>query len=293
MIVLSHCGLERDRKIAASVPGIDVIVGGHSHTAIETPCLIGDTVIVQAGWGGMYLGVLDIEYNKKTRKITSCTEKNGLITVTAGLGVPLDPQVAKMIEYYENQIRGEFSRIVGESAVSLTRSFIGESNIGDAICDAIRESTSAQIAFQNSGGIRSDIPTGQITLEQVFIALPFDNQLISMDLTGRQIADVLEENAAGQFGMLQVSGLNIKVNVKAPAGHRIKEIFVAGRKIEPGKYYRVAVNDFLAAGGDGMNSFSRGIHIAYGDNLRDALTKYLEGHSPLNAKVKGRIIIER
>ena len=211
VVVLSHCGLERDRKIASSVPGIDLIVGGHSHTAIETPCRIGDTVIVQAGWGGMYLGVLDIEYDKKARKITSYTEKDELRAVAAGPDRPFDAQVAKMIEYYENQIREEFSQIVGESAVDLTRSYISESNIGNVICDAIRESTSARIAFQNSGGIRSDIPVGQITLGQVFIALPFDNQLISMDLTGRQIADVLEENAAGQFGILQVSGLNIKL----------------------------------------------------------------------------------
>ena len=66
-----------------------------------------------------------------------------------------------------------------------------------------------------------------------------------------------------------------------------------GRKIEPRKYYRVAVNDFLAAGGDGIKSFSRGINIAYGDDLRNSLTKYLERHSPLSAKVEGRIIIER
>lgn len=293
VIVLSHCGLERDRKIAALVAGIDVIVGGHSHTAIEPPCLAGNTIIVQAGWAGKYLGVLDIQYDAQSGKISGYTAKGELKPVVEEKGLSPDAKIEKIIESFDKQIRGEFSRIVGETSVELTRSYVEESNLGDLICDAIREAAAADIAFQNSGGIRADIPRGKITLNQVFQVLPFDNQLISMDLTGRQITAALERSAAGEHGILQVSGLKVTVDVKAPPGSRIKQVIVAGRKIEPDQHYRVAVNDFLAAGGDRMTIFSRGTRITYGDDLREIFVKYLKVHSPLNHKVEGRIIIER
>src|SRR5690606_16963311 len=112
--------------------------------------------------------------------------------------------------------------------------------------------------------IRTTIPKGRITLEQVFMLLPFDNNLMTMDLTGAQIAGILEQNAKTD-GMLQVSGLRVVYDRSAPEGSRVKELAVGGKEADPSRIYRVATNDFLAAGGDRFGIFREGKNAVIGD----------------------------
>jgi 2',3'-cyclic-nucleotide 2'-phosphodiesterase (5'-nucleotidase family) len=291
VILLSHLGLEADIDLARSVEGIHVIVGGHSHTAVKTPVLIGDTIVVQAGCCGHYLGALKLQVDKDTGRILKHTRMRELRKVLSGPDDPYDEGARKIVSKYHDQIKEEFSRVVGETAVDLIRRPYHESNIGNLVCDAMKTATGAGIAFQNSGGIRTNIPKGKITLEQIYTLLPFDNLLISVDLTGEQILNILEQGATLEHGILQVSGLRVVINTDKPGGSRVRQVTVGDHPLEPKKLYRVTTNDFLAAGGDKYASFKEGKNAVLGEALRDGFIKYLREHSPVNPRVEGRIVI--
>lgn len=290
VVLLSHSGLDADRKIAETVSGIDVIVGGHSHTAIDHPLRIGETIIVQAGSHGTYLGVLQLKVDPSARKVIDYTRENELRTVFAGPGDPVDSRVAEIVDRFGNQVKAEFAREVGETSVDLKRSPHEESNVGNLICDALRESSGADIALHNSGGIRTDIPQGRITLEQVYSLLPFDNNLVVMDLTGGQVKQILEQNTSPEHKILQISGMTVQYDLSRPSGTRVIGAQVGNKPLDPGKTYRVATNDFLAAGGDQYSAFKDGKNIVCGDLLRDVFAGFLSRHSPVHPKIEKRIV---
>jgi 2',3'-cyclic-nucleotide 2'-phosphodiesterase (5'-nucleotidase family) len=154
----------------------------------------------------------------------------------------------------------------------------------------MREETNADIAFFNSGGIRMDIPKGKITLEQVFTLLPFDNNLVTMNLSGAQILEILEYNARMEQGFLQASGIKIHYDVSEPVGSRVKEVYIWGKPLTKEKTYTVTTIDFLAAGGDAFKTFKDGKNLLYGTNLRDLFVSYLKKNSPVAPHREGRII---
>jgi 2',3'-cyclic-nucleotide 2'-phosphodiesterase (5'-nucleotidase family) len=289
VIVLSHLGLDEDKEMASRVGGIDLIVGGHSHTEVKTPVVVGSTIIVQAGYYGQKLGVMKLSVDTETKKITRYSERRILQKVKAGPNDAYDAAVAEIIRKYDDRIRGEFSRVVGETRVNLAKRPF-ESNLGDLVCDAMREAAGADVAIQNNGGIRTTIPKGKITLEQVYMLLPFDNNLMTMDLTGAQIIGLLEQNAKTE-GMLQVSGLKVVYDMTAAEGSRVKELTIGGKPADRSRTYRVTTNDFLAAGGDRFEIFRAGKNAVIGDNVRDALLDYLRKHSPVNPRTEGRIVV--
>jgi 5'-nucleotidase / UDP-sugar diphosphatase len=285
IIVLSHLGLEEDRKLARQVSGIHVIVGGHSHTAIPDPVVEGGTLIVQAGYYGIYLGILNLDIDPETGKVIHYTQKGVLRSVK-----PTSNKVSEMalVAKYDRKIRAEFNRVVGHAAVDLIRSDFSESNIGNMICDAIQASTRADVAFTNGGAIRADIPAGDITMEQVYTVMPFDNVVITMDLTGKQIIDILEESASGRHRIMQISGLMVRYDGAHPVGSRVISVAVGGKPIVREQIYRVVTNDFLAAGGDQYTTFLKGTRLVYGETLRDAILAYLKQHSPVHPRIEGR-----
>jgi 2',3'-cyclic-nucleotide 2'-phosphodiesterase (5'-nucleotidase family) len=289
VIALTHDGLDADRALARKVSGIDVLVGGHSHTAIMDPVVESGTVIVQAGSNGIYLGVLKITFDPKKKKILSYTRKDELRLVSSASGAQLDPNVARIVDNYEAQVRTEFSKVIGTAAVDLTRDSTGESGLGDVIADAMRDASGAQIAFQNGGGIRADISKGPITVETVFTALPFDNDLVSMDLAGEQIRELLEKSILSE-NMLQVSGIQVEYDLSKPAGSKVASALVAGKPMEAQAIYRVVTNDFLASGGNQFNVFKKGRNITMGFPQRDAVADYIRKNSPINVRVRNRIV---
>jgi 2',3'-cyclic-nucleotide 2'-phosphodiesterase (5'-nucleotidase family) len=289
-VLVSHLGLERDRELAAAVAGIDVIVGGHSHTVVIDPIVVGRTRIVQAGAHGLYLGVLELSIDERTGRVLRATRAGELKLVSAGPVDGFDPEIARIAATYREKIKAKLERVVGETPFDLTRRAYGESNLGDLVTDAMRASAHAEVAIHNSGGIRADIPAGKITMEQVYTALPFDDVLVSMDLPGAALLALFERPAGRDSrGMLQVSGMNIHYDAAAAGGWKVSLVLVGGAPLDPAKTYRVVTNDFLAAGGDGLAEFQKGSHISYGEDVREVVVDYLMRHSPLAPGTEGRI----
>uniref|UniRef100_A0A7C5EV89 Bifunctional metallophosphatase/5'-nucleotidase n=1 Tax=Desulfobacca acetoxidans TaxID=60893 RepID=A0A7C5EV89_9BACT len=311
VIVISHQGYAQDRELAARVPGLDVIVGGHSHTKLEEPAVVAGVIIVQAYEHGRRLGVLDL------------TWRDGKIVAHEGRLLPIrpasgqsDPKVAALVARYQkkvDQVLGEpvgYTDVVLEGDSELVRT--RETNLGNLVADIIRAKTKAEVALINGGSIRKSIPPGPIRRREVYAALPFDNYLVALRLTGRQLKEALEhgvskvEEHAGAFP--QVSGLSFTYDPKGPPGSRVREVLVGGQPLEMTREYVVATNDFLVAGGDGYRMFQEAlggptgyenvggvlkspklVYVNPGRWLREEVVDFLRAHPRLAPRVEGRI----
>jgi 5'-nucleotidase/UDP-sugar diphosphatase len=311
VVVLSHIGFPMDRILAERVEGIDVIVGGHSHAKVSQPVRVGNTIIVQAWEHGKALGVLDLTL--KDGKIISF--EGHLEEITPKMGKE-DPRVLGIVRKYNQKVDAVINEKVGETEVDLDGERRNvrrrETNFGDLIADIIRHISRADVAIVNGGGIRTSIRKGEIRVKDIYTALPFDNYIVAIRLAGKQIREALEhgvstvEEEEGRFP--QVSGLTFTYSRSGKRGSRIKEIFIAGKAINPLQDYTVATNDFLATGGDGYKIFSeavkasrdysiiggamKGEKMFYSDSgrwLRDVVVEYIREKGRIAPKVEGRI----
>ena len=288
IIVLSHEGLKDDVRLATETGGIDIIVGGHSHTSIGKAAKINNTIIVQAGSNSVKVGNLHINIDSSSKKILSF--ENSLVTVNNNQLTP-DSEIEEIINPVIEQTGNGLSTVIGKTEVDLDRNKIVESVMGNVLTDAIRESTGSDIAVENSGSIRKGIRKGNITVKSIHDVLPFNTYLVTMELTGKDIKDLMEISATTQDN-LQVSGLTMTVDYSQPAGKRVSDIKVQNKTLEHEKNYRVSTEDFLALGFTEYTPFHRGKNISVGEATIEALKSYIKHHSPITsdiARIEGRI----
>jgi len=286
IVVLSHLGIEADRKLAEKVEGIDIIVGGHTHATLKQPEKVGNTIIVQAGSKGVWVGLLKIDFSTAEHKIVSY--QGELIPVLTQKIAP-DEEVAKVVDEYNGKVAPVMERKIGEIVSDLERSNFGESSLGDFITDVMREVTDSDVAFQNNGGIRADLLKGPVTVGNIYEVCPFDNAIVTMDLTGEEIMEILEQSIYEDNIKMQISGLKVVIDPKNKEGSKIVEVKVGNNPLEKEKVYRVTTNDFLSLGGDGYKTFMQGKNLVYGSRLTDVLIEYIEKNSPIDWKKDGRI----
>ncbi len=308
-VVLSHIGYAADRTLAEDVTGIDVIVGGHSHTKLETPVKVGGAVIVQAWDHAKALGVLDL------------TVQDGMISGYEGHIEKIKPEeggedkaVMAIVEKYGDRVNKVLDEPIGTAEVDLDGENVRtrETNLGDLIADIMRKTSGADAALINGGSIRTSIDKGQIRVKDVYSVLPFDNYIVAIKLTAAQLKEALEHGVSaverGEGRFPQVSGLTFTYLPSAPPGSRVRQVLIEGRPLEPDKEYSVATNDFLAAGGDGYKAFGeavrsskdfavvggmmKGDKLVYSDAgkwLRDVVIEYIKERKSIAPVVEGRI----
>jgi 2',3'-cyclic-nucleotide 2'-phosphodiesterase (5'-nucleotidase family) len=309
IMVLSHLGYPGDRALAEKVAGIDVIVGGHTHTRLEEPARVNNTIIVQAWEHGKVLGVLDL------------TWKDGRISLAQGRLEEIhpkpgrdEPAVSKIVVKYQQKMDGVLQQVVGETEVDLDADHARsrETNFGDLVTDIMRQKAGAEVALINGGTLRRSIPRGPIRKKDLYAALPFDNYVVALKLTGQQIKDALEhgvsavEQKAGRFP--QVSGLTFAYNPAAPVGSRVQEVSIGGQLLKPDQEYTVATHDFLVAKGDGYTVFNavlkedanyqaqvemgKGGKVVYSqpaELLRELVLNFLQAQGKVAPALEGRI----
>ena len=315
IIALTHLGYGADLALAASVEGIDVIVGGHSHTKLDVssrdapyPTWVtsssGDPVVVVTdGAWGQTLGRLDVVFDDAGRVVRA-----------SGSVVPLDstiaedPTVAAMLAPFVAQAQRLIGATQGSTEVDLDgdrpRVRSEETNLGDVIADAMlwkTRSLGTRAALMNGGGIRASISQGSISMGQVLEVLPFGNCIEVVTLTGAALSEALEngvsqvEAGAGRFP--QVGGLRFTFEPAAPSGSRIRQVELwdtttqAYRAVAPDEHVILATNDFLADGGDGYAALAEGAdRYDTGWLLSDTLAEYIQAMSPLRIGTEGRIL---
>ena len=292
IVVLSHLGYNGDLALAKAVDGIDVIVGGHSHMFLERPREINDTLIVQAGASGKVVGRLELTVSMGTGQVVDYTSRKALVPVTGNLA-QVNQEVQALVDAALADAAETIDQPIGETAVALQPQSSGEFALGnlvvDAMLDADLDGQSADIAMHNNGGIRAALPKGPISFGQLYAVLPFDNQLMAMDLTGEQVLRILEHSVSSSPGKMQVAGMTFRFDMSRPAGDRILEATVGGEPLDPARSYRVVTIDYLASGGDGQETFLEGNNPAYGNTEVWEVAQYIRDHSPVHPKVEGRI----
>jgi 5'-nucleotidase/UDP-sugar diphosphatase len=309
LIVLSHIGHAGDRTLAEKAKGIDIIVGGHSHTRVPSPVMVGNTIILQAWEHAKALGVLDITVEDgKIKRFYGRLEE--IKPVQDGE----DKDIMAIVEKYRNNVDAAMNETIGEAGVDLDGENVRtkETNLGDYIADIMKNASGADIALINGGGIRTSIKKGEVKVKDVYSVLPFDNYIVAIKLTGRQIREAIEHGVSavekGEGRFPQVSGLTFKYLTLSKPGERTKEILVNGKALEPDREYSVATNDFLAAGGDGYKAFGdavkssrdfeitggmmKGEKLVFSDSgrwLRDIVIGYIKEKNKILPTVEGRI----
>ncbi len=309
IIALTHLGYDRDIELARSVDGIDVIVGGHSHTLLDpyptlTESASGEPVlIVTAHEWGKQLGRLDVLF-ADDGQVNSYAGR----TVFVDESIPDDRRMLRVLNEYRPAIDALIRQVIGETDVDLIGAReeirVRETNLGNLICDAILWKTKAlgaTIAIQNGGGIRASIPSGDVTMGQILEVLPYGNRITIVTLTGEELADAIEngvgrvEEASGCFP--HVSGMRYTFDPSAEAGMRIVRVEVwedaaqAYIDLDPAATYAVATNNFLADGGDGYDAFAHAIdRYDTGWLLSDTLAEYFDTAGPLAPEREGRIV---
>ncbi len=290
IIALTHSGYSHDQRLADSVPGMDVILGGHSHTGVQPPKEMPryHTIICQAYSRLTAVGVLKLKIDKQTKKIAGY---NGELINLFGEEIPLNKQYLTRLGEWQLQVEQGFDNVIGSNKRELTRSGFEESPVGNLITDAMREFANADIATTNSGGIRANLPRGEITYRDVYKVDIFGNTAVTMTMTGKQVWEMLEVSVIGYHAIFQVSGLKMVYDLKKPPKQRVLSVEVGGIPIDTNKVYKIVTNNFLAAGGGAYGIFKEGkdVEDTY-TMIRNIMAEYIKKHSPIDVKVEGRII---
>jgi 2',3'-cyclic-nucleotide 2'-phosphodiesterase (5'-nucleotidase family) len=329
IIAITHLGHKSNPAVGndlllGQVDGIDVIVGGHSHTKVEPP-VIADTdefgnakdptIIVQAYQYAEFLGKLDVTF-----------DGDGVVTKYAGelLSVAdydADEEALQSLQPYKDQVEEVMNEKIGAEAVkNLTNPRqveegkgdsvrANETALGNLVTDAMLAKAKVkypeiQIAFQNGGGIREAIPKGQITAGQVISVLPFGNSPVMMELTGAEIMEALEhsvsQSPAESGAFLHVAGMKFTFDSTKNVGARVVDVLVNqdGKfvPLEETATYFVTTNVFTAGGGDGFDVFARATNEGRvsdlgeidWEQLRDYMVEDLKG--VVDPEIEGRII---
>lgn len=283
--------LQADIDTAKKFKGIDVLITGHAHVGTPEPIKVNDTLVVSTDAYGTDIGKLVLDFNPKTKKIDGYDGK--LITVFADEYKP-DPKVQARIDKWNAKLKSITDQVIGTTMAPFTRSYGESSPVGNLVLDAMMsKAPDAVIGLQNSGGLRADFPQGNLTYGDVITTFPFNNELVEMDLTGKELIDLMVHATNLTNGILQVSkSVHVEYDSKKPLGERIIKFTINNQPIDPTKTYRVATHSFCATGGDGFETFLKGTNVKTISSTTSAesIIDYIKAHSPLKPDLEMRVV---
>jgi 2',3'-cyclic-nucleotide 2'-phosphodiesterase (5'-nucleotidase family) len=308
---ITHIGYDKDQELAAATTGLQLIMGGHSHTLLgdmkdakgKYPTITknkdGEEVfIVTAYRWGEYVGYIDVTYDTEGK-------------ILAYHGAPIHiTNTTKQDEDLQRQIkawRGPFEKfaaeVIGKSEVELDQTTCQQKEclLGDFMADAMfdyRKAASPNVAFAliNAGGIRATIDEGDITRGEVLTAFPFGNSIVEITLSGKELWDVLEGIVTGinvhnnkkVTSFFQVSqGIKVQYNPSNANNTRLVRVQIGGQDLDEAKKYDIVTLDFLAGGGD--NFFMPTTDFVTLDTQDEVLTGYIQKKSPVKIALEKRI----
>ncbi len=315
LILLSHSGAEKDIETAKTISGIDVIVGGHSHTFMEKPFCVNKqgrkTLVVQDGEFGIKLGRLDIDFDKNGVK------KYSSKLILLDENVPVGPKIEKKVADLNLDINLIKKQKLGQSLVDLDLrkdSLSKElTNSGVLVLQAITKTCpTADIAMINSGSIRGNkvLSKGKISKMDIIEMLPFSNKIVMAELKGSAIKSILENSVrhypANNQAFLQTLGISYTIDMKGEPqtltadlekvtkeGHRIKNVKIKNKELDENALYKVLTTDYLFSGGDGYLQFATAFNSSRTDySVTNAVIDYIKTEKKVNPKCLDKVIVE-
>lgn len=258
VVVLGHLPARQDydtmeitgelADLATEAVGVDAAIGGHSHSTVTGK--VNDVPVVMAYKHGRMIGHITLYYDTVADEVVMSD-----VTVhevrKGDLEVEENEVIAGYVAEYAAELEPVFGEVVGTFTAPLERDYDRTSAAGNWFTDVMRAQSGVDFAFTNAGGIRADLPAGEITVEDIFLIMPFDNRTVTSEMTGQDIVDLLEQGATLSKGMLQISGLTFTYDSSKADYEKVIDVTMAdGTPIDLEKTYTVATNDFLAGGQD-------------------------------------------
>mgnify|MGYP000389190742 CR=1 FL=1 len=288
VVLLSHLGYEVDQRLAREVPGIDIIIGGHSHTRLAKPDFVpagnltsafqkNGTVIAQAfQWGGE-LGKLEILLRRdpNTGKWTFMSYRGELILVSPD--IPDDPAVKAVVNRYWKPMKGYYGVVVGEAEDDFTHRGDDDAEY-NLVADAVREVLDTEADLENMGGVRAPILRGPITRYDLAKALPFGNTMVKFRVTGAQLRELLRRTRPA------VSGIRYRYR-----RGELAEVTVNGQPLQDDRQYLLSTNSYFA------QRYLQPMGIAYEDTGRkrlDIVSEYILKHKRIRPAYDGRRVVD-
>jgi len=268
----------------------DVVIGGHNHVGMlkgwKDP--VSGALLAESASSLTNVNKIDLEFD----------DASGKLTKVSSTLVPLwtdvtgeDPAVLETLKGFSAQVDKEMGAVIGESAADLGPSKAGlDSDIGNWFADAMRRQSGADVALQNTAGIRSDLKKGPVRVRDVFQVMPFENTLVKLTMTGDQLKRLIADNLRGGISKLQVSGLKVTFR-KTEQGPQDIRLERNGSEIKPDEKLVVATNNYLTTGGTGGKIFGEAEKSE--DTMlpiRDLLMKDIAANPVKAAPEAGRIV---
>lgn len=292
IVVVSHGGYGLDQKFAQRVNGIDVLVSGHTHDEVYDPVVWNDTIIYQGGAHGKFVTKLDVRV--KDKKVVGYTYE--LLKVRQSELQP-DPEIAKLIDEAYRPHEKVLNEVVGETNVMIYRRDYWQSPMGNLLTDALREMTSAEIAFFPAWRYGATLMPGRITAEDVYNLVPTDGKIITYSMPGKGVERLLSNILNGVVNadpyarvggdMIRFSGMTLVYDLSRPDGQRVVSLKVGNKPISNDRMYTIA-----------------SVHTRFQDsplfgatNVKDTgrifveeLIDYIRKHSPIDTTLDDRIV---
>lgn len=257
VFLLSHNGYPQDIDMLGQIPGIDVCLSAHTHNRLYEATIINETILIQCGCHGSFVGHLNIEINDG--KIQDFNYQLLAVDNTVPLDGGMDLLIDQVMKPYQ-----ELNEVVGRTTMLLDRYNTLESPMDELLLRSLQDASGSEIAFSNGWRYGAPIPVGPITKGDLYNMVPMNPVISTVDLTGGEIFKMLEENLERTFcidPMKQMGGyvkrcwnIHVYMRIENPKGHRIQQIFIGDQPLEPEKVYKAAfITSQGVAGGLGSN----------------------------------------
>jgi 2',3'-cyclic-nucleotide 2'-phosphodiesterase (5'-nucleotidase family) len=298
ILLLSHLSLKEDKRVAEEIAGVDVIIGGHSHDALNPPLDVNGTVVAQAGDFGRFLGRLDLEIDPVSGKVTHF--EGTLLPVEES--IPPDPETVAAVETERARVRKIMSRVVGTLTSPFELADDRECAVGDLLADALLERLpGTEIAFALAGHWETGLEAGPLTQGQLFAANRSTANPAKLELTGEQILQFLRaalkpENAAQtphglrgrKIGLPHVAGMTVRYD---PSDLETLEVHAAGGPLEKDRRYVVASTDMEFSDWVGYLPIpDEQVEYELPTIMPEVLEDYIAKHSPVDAGFSNRLL---
>ncbi|MDQ1910056.1 bifunctional UDP-sugar hydrolase/5'-nucleotidase [Paenibacillus sp. GD4] len=290
LIVMSHLGLRLDERMAQEIPGIDVILGGHTHHLLEEAQRMNQALVCATGKFGQYIGVVDLELDSVSKAILASA---GFVIATEPLE-ETDSEVKQVIAAYSVLARQTLSHTVAFVDRALPIDWNGDSPLGNLLAAGLRRVTEAEIGLVNAGQLLGDLNYGPVTSGDLLALCPSPINPCRMTLTGAQLLRALEQALLPEYtekaimgfgfrgkvlGTLCLDGMTVEYDPAGEAGRKIHRVLVGSAPLELQRAYRIGTIDMFTFG-IGYLPIAEGTHVEYllPDFLRDVLLREL--HAP-------------